>query len=105
MEHGNPSNETAENWRQSTAVALNNKKFNQPPREIPQMRTIIKKGLEKANQDIYLAPDVPMRQVQHAIPSAKSMPQDFPNAPNQSSEFQALWNELHKIQVSIVIYM
>lgn len=65
---------------------------------------LAKKGLEKLSRDIRLGM---MVQQQNAAESgSKTMPyaalpqnprQNAP--PNQTSEFQALWDELHKIQV------
>lgn len=66
---------------------------------------LAKKGLEKLNRDIC------MGMAQHGMVEMspktipyKAFPQNPQNAsPNQASEFQALWNELHKIQVSVAM--
>lgn len=61
---------------------------------------LAKKQLEKLNRDICLG------MAQHGMielsPKTIPMPHNPQNVPpNQASEFQALWNELHKIQVSV----
>lgn len=95
-EQGNPASELME-YRKQTATSVSPSKQNdQSLKTYPQMQ-LAKKGLEKLNRDICLG------MAQHGMVelSPKTMPfhqnpQNMP--PNQASEFQALWNELHKIQ-------
>ncbi|XP_070510791.1 5'-3' exoribonuclease 1 isoform X2 [Cardiocondyla obscurior] len=99
-EQGNPANELVECRKQQMAnTASPNKNNDQSSKTIPQMQ-LAKKGLEKLNRDICL------RMAQHGmlelnpktIP-CKTFQQNPQNAPpNQATEFQELWNELHKIQ-------
>lgn len=100
-EHGNPANELIECRKQMVNSASPSKQNDQSSKTYPQMQ-LAKKGLEKLNRDIRLS------MAQHGMElSPKTMPykafhqnpQNVP--PNQASEFQALWNELHKIQVSV----
>lgn len=98
-EQGNPASELME-YRKQTATSVSPSKQNdQSLKTYPQMQ-LAKKGLEKLNRDICLG------MAQHGMVelSPKTMPfhqnpQNMP--PNQASEFQALWNELHKIQVGL----
>lgn len=100
-EQGNPANETTESRKQVANSASPSRKVDQS-KAYPQMQ-LAKKGLEKLNRDICLG------MAQHSmvelspktIPctrvySCPNPPQNAP--PNQASEFQALWNELHKMQ-------
>lgn len=100
-EQGNPASELME-CRKQTATSVSPSKQNDQSKMYPQMQ-LAKKGLEKLNRDIR------MGMAQHGMVelSPKTIPykgfhqnpQNVP--PNQASEFQALWNELHKIQVSL----
>ena len=98
-EQGNVVNELTESRKQTISSASPNKK-NELSKAYPQMQ-LAKKGLEKLNRDIC------MRMAQHGMEvNPKTVPQKTltQNAPpNQTSEFQALWNELHKMQVSVAI--
>jgi len=102
-EQGNPANESMEGRKQTMNPASPSKKNDQSSKAYPQMQ-LAKKGLEKLNRDIRLG------MAQHGMVelSPKTIPykvlphpQNAP--PNQASEFQALWNELHKIQVSVAM--
>ncbi|XP_014469638.1 PREDICTED: 5'-3' exoribonuclease 1 isoform X2 [Dinoponera quadriceps] len=87
MEHGNPMSEPTENWRQMTGASSPKRSVRQSPKVSPQMR-LAKKGLEKLNQDIL-----------SQMESCKKPAENYPSASaSQSSEFQALWNELHRLQ-------
>ncbi|KYN27760.1 5'-3' exoribonuclease 1 [Trachymyrmex cornetzi] len=94
-EQGNVANELTESRKQTIISASPNKKNDQLSKAYPQMQ-LAKKGLEKLNRDIC------MRMAQHGMEvNPKTVPKTLPqNAPppNQTSEFQALWNELHKMQ-------
>lgn len=71
----------------------------------PQMQ-LAKKGLEKLSRDIRLgmAQHGAVELSPKTIPYKAQVPQNPQNAPpNQASEFQALWNELHKMQVSVAM--
>lgn len=92
-EQGNPASELME-CRKQTATSPS-KQNDQSSKMYPQMH-LAKKGLEKLNRDICLG------MAQHGMVqlSPKTIPfhqnpQNVP--PNQASEFQALWNELHKM--------
>lgn len=103
-EQGNPANELTDCRKQIAIPASPIKKNqnDQSSKSYPQMQ-LAKKGLEKLSRDIRLGM---MVQQQNAAESgSKTMPyaalpqnprQNAP--PNQTSEFQALWDELHKIQ-------
>jgi len=78
------------------------KKNDQSSKAYPQMQ-LAKKGLEKLNRDICLS--MAQHGMVELIPKTipyKVLPHPQNAPPNQASEFQALWNELHKIQVSVV---
>ena len=101
-EQGNVVNELTESRKQTISSASPNKKNDQLSKAYPQMQ-LAKKGLEKLNRDIC------MRMAQHGmevnpktVKPQKTLTQNAP-PPNQTSEFQALWNELHKMQVSVAI--
>ncbi|XP_039303025.1 5'-3' exoribonuclease 1 isoform X3 [Solenopsis invicta] len=94
-EQGNPANESTEYRKQTASSASPSKKSDQS-KAYPQMQ-LAKKQLEKLNRDICLG------MAQHGMielsPKTIPMPHNPQNVPpNQASEFQALWNELHKIQ-------
>ncbi|XP_071639281.1 5'-3' exoribonuclease 1 [Temnothorax longispinosus] len=98
-EHGNP-NELMECRKQTANSASPSKNDQSSKVPYPPMQ-LAKKGLEKLNREICLGmaqhgmielspKTIPCKVLQH--------PQNAPPNPNQASEFQALWNELHKIQ-------
>ncbi|KYM94136.1 PREDICTED: 5'-3' exoribonuclease 1 [Cyphomyrmex costatus] len=100
MEQGNVANELPESWRQTSSASPSKKNDQSMLNAYPQMQ-LAKKGLEKLNRDICL------RMAQHGIElNSKTIPcktlpqtsQHTPPPPNRTSEFQALWNELHKMQ-------
>lgn len=106
IEQGNVTNELTECRKQTISnTTIPNKKSDKLSH--PQMQ-LAKKGLEKLSRDIRMS----MMQRDEIgsnskIASQKVVPQHLQNAPtppNQASEFQALWNELHKIQVQYDIH-
>lgn len=101
-EQGNPANELTECRKQTTNSP--SKKNDQAPKTYPQMQ-LAKKGLEKLNRDICLGmAQHGMIELSPKTIPCKAFPQNPQNAPpNQASEFQALWNELHKIQVNVAM--
>lgn len=101
-EQGNPANESTECRKQTVNSASPSKKNDQSSKAYPQMQ-LAKKGLEKLNRDIRLGmAQYGMVELSPKSIPCKALPQNPQNAPpNQASEFQALWNELHKIQVSV----
>ncbi|XP_020295073.1 5'-3' exoribonuclease 1 isoform X2 [Pseudomyrmex gracilis] len=99
IEQGNVMNELTECRKQTIS---NTTSFNKKSDKLshPQMQ-LAKIGLEKLSRDIRMS----MMQrgeigSNSKITSQKIVPQHFQNTPtpNQASEFQALWDELHKIQ-------
>lgn len=103
-EQGNPANELADGRKQ---IANNppspNKKNDQSSKSYPQMQ-LAKKGLEKLSRDIRLGMMAPQNPIESGsktnVPYPAFSQNPLPNAPpNQASEFQALWDDLHKIQV------
>lgn len=99
-EQGNPLNESTEYRKQTADPASPNKK-NDQSKVYPQMQ-LAKKGLEKLSRDIRLGMAAQCGIAEpKAVPQNKGLPQSTP--PNQTSEFQALWDELYKMQVSIVM--
>ncbi|XP_012226430.1 5'-3' exoribonuclease 1 [Linepithema humile] len=100
VEQGNVMNESTDYRKQTTNPASPNKK-NDQSKVYPQMQ-LAKKGLEKLSRDIRLGLAA-QRNVKESGPKIilqnKGLPQSPQSAPsNQASEFQALWDELHKIQ-------
>ncbi|XP_011642826.1 5'-3' exoribonuclease 1 [Pogonomyrmex barbatus] len=97
-EQGNPANESLDCRKQAAnSVSPNNKK-EQSLKAYPQMQ-LAKKGLEKLSRDIRLGMQHGSAELSPKTIPYKAVPQNPQNTPpNQTSEFQALWNELHKIQ-------
>ncbi|XP_050453967.1 5'-3' exoribonuclease 1 isoform X2 [Cataglyphis hispanica] len=99
-EQGNPANESTDCRKQIANPASPNKK-NDQSKLYPQMQ-LAKKGLEKLSRDISLGIMVQQNMIESDSKTAPyaALPQNSrQNAPpNQASEFQALWDELHKIQ-------
>ncbi|XP_036149459.1 5'-3' exoribonuclease 1 isoform X2 [Monomorium pharaonis] len=97
-EQGNPANESMECRKQTVNSASPIKRNDQSSKAYPQMQ-LAKKGLEKLNRDICLSMAQHGMELSPKTIPYKMLPQNPQNAPpNQASEFQALWNELHKIQ-------
>ncbi|KAL6430823.1 hypothetical protein ACFW04_006974 [Cataglyphis niger] len=100
-EQGNPANESTDCRKQIANPASPNKKNDQSSKLYPQMQ-LAKKGLEKLSRDISLGIMVQQNMIESDSKTASyvALPQNSrQNAPpNQASEFQALWDELHKIQ-------
>lgn len=101
-EQGNPANESTDCRKQIANPASPNKKNDQSSKSYPQMQ-LAKKGLEKLSRDISLGIMVQQNMIESdskTVPYAALPQNSRQNAPpNQTSEFQALWDELHKIQV------
>ncbi|XP_011151267.1 5'-3' exoribonuclease 1 isoform X2 [Harpegnathos saltator] len=95
IEHGNSINEPTENWRQMANASSPKRNIRQSPKVSPQM-CLAKKGLEKLNQDILSK----MELCKKTITTPSKVPSQNASSSNQSSEFQTLWNELHKMQKS-----
>ncbi|XP_029664328.1 5'-3' exoribonuclease 1 isoform X1 [Formica exsecta] len=100
-EQGNPANESADCRKQIANPASPNKKNDQSSKSYPQMQ-LAKKGLEKLSRDISLGIMVQQNMIESdskTVPYAALPQNSRQNAPpNQTSEFQALWDDLHKIQ-------
>lgn len=98
-------NESTDSWKQMTNPTSPNKK-NDQSKAYPPMQ-LAKKGLEKLSRDIRLGMATQSNVAESSpktILQNKGLPQSPQSMPpNQASEFQALWDELHKIQVSIVM--
>ncbi|XP_011256685.1 5'-3' exoribonuclease 1 isoform X2 [Camponotus floridanus] len=100
-EQGNPANESTDCRKQIANPASPNKKSDQSSKSYPQMQ-LAKKGLEKLSRDIRLGIMVQQNAVESGsktMPYATLPQNPRQNAPpNQTTEFQAIWDELHKIQ-------
>lgn len=102
MEHGNPMNESSENWRLMTASTSSPKRnIRQSPKVSPQMR-LAKKGLEKLNKDILSQLESNKKMMFKPCKVSEAKSQEPQTASPSQSEFQTLWNELHSLQVSAV---
>lgn len=101
-EQGNPASESTDCRKQIANPASPSKKNDQSSKSYPQMQ-LAKKGLEKLSRDIRLGIMVQQNTVESGsktMPYATLPQNSRQNAPpNQTTEFQALWDELHKIQV------